>query len=124
MEVFQEFIEKMNEPDHQERLKSILYWIHEMFPNLQPVIKWNQPMFIDHGTFIIGFSVSPNHIAVAPEGMAILTFKPEIEAAGYEHTKGIIRIKWSQPVDYALLEKIIRFNLLDKADSKTFWRQL
>lgn len=123
MEVFQEFIEKMNEPDHQERLKSILYWIHEMFPNLQPVIKWNQPMFTDHGTFIIGFSVSQNHIAVAPEERAIMAFKAEIAAAGYDHTKQIMRIKWSQSINYVLLERIIRYNIKEKADATTFWRQ-
>jgi uncharacterized protein YdhG (YjbR/CyaY superfamily) len=38
---------------------------------LKEEIKWNQPMFSDHGTFIIGFSIAKEHIAVAPEAVVI-----------------------------------------------------
>ncbi|MCQ4950818.1 hypothetical protein NE646_14380, partial [Bittarella massiliensis] len=41
------------------------------FPDLTPKIAWNQPMFTDHGTFIIGFSAAKAHLAVAPERAGI-----------------------------------------------------
>lgn len=55
-------------------------------PNLIPKIAWNQPMFTDHDTFIIGFSVAKHHLAVAPEKAGIIHFSDEIVQAGYDHT--------------------------------------
>ncbi|ASW44194.1 iron chaperone [Clostridium isatidis] len=122
MNTFSDFLEKIENPDHRNKLEEILNWIINKFPELNPVIKWNQPMFTHQGTFIIAFSVSKQHIAVAPEDAVILKFAKDIEKSGYEHTKRIFRIKWKNPIDYSLLEKIIQFNILDKADCKTFWR--
>ena len=98
-------------------------WVTKQFPNLTPKIAWNQPMFTDHGTFIIGFSTARPHLAVAPERAGIEHFSDEIVQAGYEHSKELIRIPWDSPVDYALLEEIISFNIRDKADCTTFWRK-
>lgn len=92
------------------------------FPNLEPVIKWNQPMFTDHGTYIIGFSVSKKHLAVAPESVTVSHVEDDIVKAGYDYTKEIIRIPWNSHVDYQLLTKMIEFNIWDKKDCKTFWR--
>ena len=94
----------------------------EKFPELEPVIKWNQAMFTDHDTYIIGFSVSKQHLAVAPEQAGINQFSSEIEAAGFDYTKEIVRMKWNQPVDFSLIDKMITFNIQDKADCPTFWR--
>lgn len=80
-------------------------------------------MFTDHGTYIIGFSVSKYHLAVAPEKVGMTQFADSIVQAGYDHTKLLMRIQWNQPVDYALLEQMIEFNILDKADCSTFWRE-
>lgn len=80
-------------------------------------------MFTDHGTFIIGFSVAKNHMAVAPERAGIIRFTEEIKGAGYDHTKEIFRIPWKSPVDFTLLEKMIAFNISEKKDYTTFWRK-
>lgn len=122
MEVFNEFLGSIDNPEHQARTKEVLGWVLDKFPNLQPEVKWKQPMFTDHGTYIIGFSVSKQHLAVAPERVGIERFIDDIVAAGYDHTNEIVRIKWNKPVDYTLLEKMIKFNILDKADCSTFWR--
>lgn len=47
----------------------------------------------------------------------------DILQAGYTHSKEIIRIGWAQPVDFPLLERMIRFNLEEKANCQTFWRK-
>jgi uncharacterized protein len=122
MDIFAEFIKQINDPKHRDRTVDVLNWVNQKYPNLQPVIKWNQPMFIDHGTYIIGFSLSKQHISVAPEQAGINQFTDAIEQAGYDHTKEIIRIKWNQSVEYSLLENLIEFNISDKADCQTFWR--
>ncbi|MFC6039676.1 iron chaperone [Paenisporosarcina macmurdoensis] len=123
MEVFAEFLAKIDNPQHRDRTEEVLIWITKRFPNLMPKIAWNQPMFTDHGTYIIGFSVAKHHLAVAPELAGITHFSDEIVQAGYDHTKQLVLIKWDSPVDYSLLEKMIDFNMLDKADCSTFWRK-
>ncbi|WP_338544026.1 iron chaperone [Paenibacillus tundrae] len=123
METFAEYLASIDNPEHKERTEEVLKWITEKFPSLKTKIAWNQPMFTDHETFIIGFSVSKQHLAVAPEKVVIDQFSEEIVQAGYEHTNQLIRMKWKLPIDYSLLERIIEFNIKDKADCTTFWRK-
>ncbi|CAM4488973.1 hypothetical protein FHS16_005175 [Paenibacillus endophyticus] len=122
MEVFAEFLDRIANPQHRARAEEIFGWITEKYPHLVPKIAWNQPMFTDHGTFIIGFSAAKQHLAVAPEKAGINRFSDDIVQAGYDHTKELVRIKWNAQVDFSLLEKMIEFNILDKADVTTFWR--
>ncbi|MCG7375471.1 iron chaperone [Paenibacillus sp. ACRSA] len=123
METFVEYLASIDNPEHKERTEEVLKWITEKFPSLKPKIAWNQPMFTDHETFIIGFSVSKQHLAVAPEKVVIDQFSEEIVQAGYEHTNQLIRMKWKMPIDFSLLERIIEFNIKDKANCTTFWRK-
>src|SRR5699024_1143872 len=122
MEVFMEFLNRIDNQEHRARTEEVLDWIFKKFPNLIPVIKWNQPMFTNHGTYIIGISVSKKHLAVAPEQAGINHVADDIAKAGYAHTKELVRFRWDKPVDFSLLEKMIEFNILDKADCTTFWR--
>lgn len=122
MNTFDEFLETIEIPEQRSRTKEILDWITKKYPELNQEIKWKQPMFTDHGTYIIGFSVSKKHLAVAPEQVGINQFLDEIKNVGYDHTKEIIRIPWSSEIDYSLLEKLIDFNITDKAECTTFWR--
>lgn len=123
MEVFTDFISAIENPINKERTQSILRWVMNAFPNLTPKIAWNQPVFTDHGTFIIGFSVSKNHLAIAPERIVIDFFSNAIIQSGYDHTKELIRIGWDKPVDFELLSNIIKHNIAEKADCGSFWRQ-
>ncbi len=122
MKDFQMFLESIDELDKKERMEGILKYIKENFPQLKEEIKWNQPMFSDHGTFIIGFSIAKDHIAVAPEPVVISLFRKEIEEAGYSCTQGLFRIKWIDKVDFKLLGKIVAYNIEDKRDMTKFWR--
>ncbi|MGN6715664.1 iron chaperone [Anaerocolumna jejuensis] len=123
MEVFAEYLARIDNPQQKARFEEVFGWIIGKFPGLVPKIAWNQPMFTDHGTFIIGFSAARHHMAVAPERAGIDHFSVEIVQAGYEHTKELVRIPWDSPVDFSLLEKMIAFNISDKAECSTFWRK-
>jgi uncharacterized protein YdhG (YjbR/CyaY superfamily) len=123
MEAFAEYLAGIDNPQHRARMEELFNWITVRFPNLVPRIAWNQPMFTDHGTFIIGFSTARQHMAVAPERAGIDHFSEEIVQAGYDHTKELVRIPWSSPVDFSLLEKMVEFNITDKAECATFWRK-
>ncbi|GGH39452.1 iron chaperone [Paenibacillus segetis] len=123
MDVFADYLSGIDNPQHRDRTEEVLTWVTKKFPNLMPKMAWNQPMFTDHGTFIIGFSVSKHHLAIAPEIAGINHFSDAIVQAGYDHTKQLVRIQWDSPVDFSLLEKIIEFNIVDKTDCSTFWRK-
>ncbi|WP_431804848.1 iron chaperone [Halobacillus andaensis] len=123
MEAFEKYLAGIDNPDHRARIEETLAWVANKFPNLEPQMKWNTPMFTDHGTFIIGIDTAKHHISVAPEEAAMTKFGDDIEQAGYSSTKGLFRIRWNEPVNYELLEKIIKFNIEDKADYTNFWRK-
>ena len=105
-----------------EKLTSIFEWIDENYPQFEKVIKWNQPMYTDHETFIIGFSTSKNHISVSPKPGIVQRIKKELEAANYNPTSKLFRITWKQDVDYDLLKKLIDVQVEEKKDFKGFWR--
>lgn len=120
---FEEYLSKIEDDDQQARVREVLSWVQTEFPQLKQRYAWNQPMFTDHGTFIIGFSVAKAHMAFAPEGPVMEKFAEQIAADQYNPGKKFGRIKWAQPVDYDLLRQIIAFNIADKADCTTFWRK-
>lgn len=123
METFAEYISAIENPEHRNRVQEVLSWILNRFPSLSPRIAWKQPMFTNHGTFIIGFSLSKQHMAVSPEQAGMVRFSDEIAKSAYTQGKMLFRIPWSKQVDYILLEKMIVFNMEDKADCNTFWRK-
>ena len=123
MEVFEEYLAHMVDPQQRIRTEEIFTWVKKEFPTLIPKIAWNQPMFTDHDTFIIGFSIAKQHLAIAPERAGIIHFSDEINQAGYEHTNQLLKFRWDSPVDFTLLRKIIDFNITEKKDCTTFWRK-
>ncbi|GAB6988749.1 iron chaperone [Paenibacillus pini] len=123
MEVFSAYLANIDNAQHRARTEEVLSWVAAKFPHLMSKIAWNQPMFTDHGTFIIGFSVAKHHLAIAPEMVVINEFSDQIVEAGYSHSKQLVRIPWNGPVDFSLLEKMIEFNIVEKANCSTFWRK-
>ena len=123
MDVFAEFLARIEQPEQRARTAQVLAWVASTFPHLMPKIAWNQPMFTDHGTFIVGFSVAKQHLAVTPEQAGITHFSAAIIKAGYEHSKMLLRIRWDQPVHFQLLEEMIAFNIREKAGCTSFWRK-
>ncbi|NHZ64094.1 iron chaperone [Massilia genomosp. 1] len=123
MNVFSDYLAQMDEPSQRARTSEVLDWVSQAFPALERRIAWNQPMFTDHGTFIVAFSTARHHLALAPEAAAIAHFSSQIEQAGYEHTKLLIRIPWRAELAFSLLGNIIGFNIADKAGCATFWRK-
>ncbi|HOV69065.1 MAG TPA: iron chaperone [Clostridia bacterium] len=122
MQDFQSYLNSIEDPGKRERMENILSFIKNSFPQLKEEIKWNQPMFTDHGTFIIGFSIAKNHISVAPEAVTIEHFAKDVRQAGYSYTKELFRIKWGDKVDFDLLRRIVAYNIESKKNAVRFWR--
>jgi hypothetical protein len=122
MNEFNKYLEKIDNEEHKLKIEEILIWVKKTFPNLKPVIKWNQPMFLNNNTFIIAFSVTKKHISVAPEEASIIKFSKLINESGYKHSKELFLIKYENEIDYSLLSKIIETNIIEKEGYKKFWR--
>ena len=122
MKTFTAYLQQIEHPQHRARTEAVLDWVSRTFPDFERRIAWNQPMFIDHGTFILGFSVSAKHLAVSPERAGMEHFSKQIAEAGYGQSKMLFRIRWDEDVNYHLLHSIITFNRNQKAECKTFWR--
>lgn len=123
MNTFDEYYEKVGNPEHVARMKEVVEWVLTKYPQLETKIAWNQPMFTHHGTFILAFDYNKKYMTVAPEKVVVDLFSDEIKAAGYEHTKMLIRFFWDRPFNYELLSKMIEYNIEDKKDWNLFWRK-
>lgn len=123
MEVFAEYLARIDDLQQRGRTEEVLEWVGRTYSELEPRVAWNQPMFTCQGTFIIGFSVSAKHLAVSPEQAGMERFSQEIAKAGYGQSRMLFRIQWSEAVNYPLLRRMIEFNLAEKAGCKTFWRK-
>ncbi len=122
MKEFADFLNAIEDPKQRQRTQEVLQFVNDTFPQLERRIAWNQPMFTDHGTFIIAFSLAKQHLAVAPETVTLERFSERINQAGYSATAMLMRIRWNQEVDYTLLKDMVAFNIEDKKDHKAFWR--
>ena len=123
METFDEYLTFIDDEEMRQKLSDIYQHVEKTFPELGKRIAWNQPMYTDHDTFIIAFSAAKNHVSVAPEKAALRKFKDDIEGADYDLLKETFKIKRKQPVNYGLIDAMIRFNIEDKKDCTTFWRK-
>ncbi len=116
------FLEKVPDAAHRARVLEILEWVATTFPELEPVYKWNQPMFTMDGTFIIGFSVASKHVSFSAEKFTMDLFRERFEAAGLTPTKMLAHIDWDAPVPTDILRDVIAFNMDSKRGTRTFWR--
>ncbi|WP_251943520.1 DUF1801 domain-containing protein [Staphylococcus sp. Marseille-Q5304] len=123
MTEFNSFIESIEKPEDQETMRNIFNWMDENFPQLETTVKWNQPMYTDHGTFIIAFSKAKKHFSVDPESKTMEQFSERIEQADYAQTPNLFKIQLTQEINFDLLKDIITYNIEDKKDCSTFWRK-
>ncbi|MGO3049716.1 iron chaperone [Staphylococcus casei] len=122
MSQLNDFLQSFENDKHKEIMTAVFKWVAETFPELETTIKWNQPMFTHHGTFIIAFSKSKQHFSIAPETKCMNAFNERINVAGYAQTNNLFRIKWTQEIDFNLLKDMIQYNIEDKINCTTFWR--
>ena len=50
----EEYLDTLKEEKQRDRIIQLINWIGETYGNLKLEVKWNQPMFNDHETYIIG----------------------------------------------------------------------
>jgi uncharacterized protein YdhG (YjbR/CyaY superfamily) len=115
------FLNEISNEKLRLKLYEIIEWIESNYSDFNLEYKWNQPMLVRNGTYIMGFSVSKKHIGVGLEALIMEHFKTSLEARNIEHGKMIFRIKEDDEVDYNLLSTIIDYIVIFKKDVKSFW---
>ena len=118
---FENYLEAIQNEKIKMMLSDVCDWIKKEYPHLELMMKWNQPMFIDHGTFIIGFSTAKKHLNIAVEEVGLKKFKEDVKVLGYHQTKMLIQVKDHQDLDYALIKKMMDFMMSVKKDMTKFW---
>ncbi|CAJ2230425.1 hypothetical protein BGL38_03670 [Fructilactobacillus sanfranciscensis] len=122
MKTLPEYLIAISNPDHRQKFTEVLDWVKTNYPNLEFIMKYNQPMFLDHNSYITGFNVAKNHYSIGLEGQEIVKhFIPEIEAIGLKHGHKTIQIPYDIRIPSNLFKKIIDFKIEQKKDLKTFW---
>jgi len=122
MHLFTDYINKIQDDNQRAKMEEIINWIEKEFPELGEKIAWNKPMFTHHETFILAISEAKKHISISPEPAGMMRFSEEIKKTGYEQTKNMFYIPWEEKVDYSLLKEIIEYNIQDKLECTTFFR--
>ena len=117
-----EFLATIPNDDNRARMVDVLVWVGLTYPELELRIAWNQPMFTHHGTYIIGFSATSKHMAMAPERAAMIRFEPVMRKRGTDFGKMLARHPWDEPFDYELATAFIEHQIEDKRDITSFWR--
>ncbi len=123
METKKDYLDSLEKEDERRRMEEVLDWVEKTYPQLDFRIGWNQPIYTYEKTFIIAFSRSKKHLALAPEKKALDLFSEEVKKRGYDHSKELIRFPWDKEVDYELIGKLVDFNLEDKKGCRSFWRK-
>ncbi|WKD62048.1 hypothetical protein CCICO_10245 [Corynebacterium ciconiae DSM 44920] len=118
---FQDYLANLSAPAHRERLREVADWAMQRAPQLRLAMKWNQPMLLWGKTFILGFSAATRHLSVAAEPHIMAELAAELDARGADYTPNLVRLPWSQPVDYELLGMMLDRQCETKKECTTFW---
>lgn len=116
-----DYLTSITKPENANQLNDLLNGIQNQYPQFELRIAWNQPMFIDHDTFIIGFSAATNDLAVAIEAPIFEKYLDQIKALGYRATKRQFHVTWGTDIDQLLLHHLIDDAIELKKNMTSFW---
>ncbi|EKK20371.1 hypothetical protein B808_5 [Fructilactobacillus florum 8D] len=116
------YLANIKDPAHQACFKNVLTWIDNQFPQLTLEMRYNQPMFTVHKTYIIGLSAATAHYAIGVERSSEMkVIQAEIERLQLSCGKKVIRIPYELPLPTELLQTLITARLKTKANCHNFW---
>lgn len=102
-------------PVVQKRLELIRKTIRKSVPEVQEKISYGIPTFTLDGN-LIHYAAYSNHIGIYPGSAAIKAFKKDL--AGYRTSKGTIQLPSHAEIPCSLIERIVRFQVNDRASGR------
>jgi uncharacterized protein YdhG (YjbR/CyaY superfamily) len=101
---------KTLDPLVAKKIKEIFASITSTNSNLELVMAWNQPMLKLDDQYILGISVSKNHITIGPFNKDFIqTFAKKLEK--YESNKKTFKVPFDWKVDGVLMRAIVKDRL-------------
>ena len=101
-------------PEQLEHITSLVEWVSTNYPELEPVIAWNQPMLKSGEKYVFGVSTSKNHISIAPWSEKVLKkFTPHFKE--YRVNKKTIALPNDWKVDQKLLCDMVAAGVKEKS---------
>lgn len=94
----------------QTTLQALRATIRAAAPDAEERISYQMPAFAQHGNLVY-FAALKNHIGLYPTSSGIAAFEQEL--AGYEGTKGAVRLPIDQPLPMELITRIVRFRVAE-----------
>ena len=105
--------------DTQDKLNALRNVIKDSAPGAQEAISYSMPAFKLNGRVLVYFAAFRSHIGFFPTASGVAEFKKEL--AGYETSKGTIRLPLDKPLPLGLVKRIVKFRVrenLEKAQGK------
>ena len=103
---------KTLDPVVAKKIKEIFASITKTNTDLELVMAWNQPMLKTGDQYILGVSVSKNHITIGPFNTDFVeTFAKKLEK--YESNKKTFKVPFDWKVDGALMRAIVKDRLAE-----------
>ena len=103
---------KTVDPSVAKKIKEIFASITSTYTDLELVMAWNQPMLKTGDQYILGVSVSKNHITIGPFNKDFVeTFAKKLEK--YESNKKTFKVPFNWKVDGALMRAIVKDRLAE-----------
>ncbi len=93
-------------------VKAIFKAVQTKYPKLELVMAWNQPMLTTGTAYVIGVSVSKNHITLNPFSKAVMDeFRTKL--AAYDPLKHTFKVPVDWKVDVGLLQRLAKARLAE-----------
>ena len=104
-ESVEDYLNSLESPK-QETLRAVIWAIETHFAEAEFKLAWNVPQVQIQGKYVFGMSAAKNHLSLAPWSEAVMA-EFAARLAGYETTKGLIRIPVDWDVDQQLIADMI-----------------
>ncbi|NOU47797.1 MAG: hypothetical protein HOO86_12145 [Bacteroidales bacterium] len=89
-------------------LQQLRATIIEAAPEAEELISYQMPAYKYNG-MLVYFAANKNHIGFYPTSTPVIAFKEEL--AGFECSKGAIRLPLDQPLPLGLIREIVTFKV-------------
>jgi uncharacterized protein YdhG (YjbR/CyaY superfamily) len=116
MNEIKEYLE-LNDKDN--KLKNIYSYILKEYPELELIMKWDNPVLIIHNTFIMSIVLNNEDIVVSIEETALNSFREEFKDK-YRLNRWLL--KTDKELELKDINKMIDYKLIEKKDYNTYWK--
>jgi uncharacterized protein YdhG (YjbR/CyaY superfamily) len=101
---------KIQDKDRHAGLEKIRAIIKKVAPNAQEGISYQMPVFKQNGNLVY-FAAAKNHYGFYPMPKTIEAFKNQLDAKGYNYSKGAIQFPIDKPIPVGLIQAMVRFRI-------------